>query len=174
MWWLWCFAWFFGNVDYSPYLSIRGWSLSDDRAGLRRGQSLLDHYAGVMVAHPWVWLLVLALTCLSVQWDVLQRQSKQVYKVRNLSRVLHSFLKVAQLKHYNCLALGAVQPACVGNEELCKLSSTDIQSTDNLQTSPEIKLVKYSLLLFTKHDHLFVLHLLHIKARSFLLLWYCK
>lgn len=39
-------------LAHSPYLSVGGWSLSDDGAGLRRGQGLLDHYAGIMVAHP--------------------------------------------------------------------------------------------------------------------------
>lgn len=39
-------------LAYSPYLSVGGWSLSDDGAGLRRGQGLLDHYAGIVVAHP--------------------------------------------------------------------------------------------------------------------------
>lgn len=130
-----CSSQMFGDL---PYLSIRWWSLSDDRAGLRRGQGLLDHNTGIVVAHPWVGLLVLALTCLAVQWDVLQRRSKQVYEVRYLW-VSHSSLKVAQLKHYNCLALGSAQPACVGNEELCKLSSTDIQSTYNLHISPQVE-----------------------------------
>ena len=36
---------------YSPYLPVSGWSLSDDGAGLRRRQGLLDHYAGIVVAH---------------------------------------------------------------------------------------------------------------------------
>lgn len=39
-------------LAYSPYLSVGGWSLSDDGAGLRGGQGLLDHYAGIVVAHP--------------------------------------------------------------------------------------------------------------------------
>jgi len=42
----------FGFEAHSPYLSVCGWSLSDDRAGLRRRQGLLDHYAGVMIGHP--------------------------------------------------------------------------------------------------------------------------
>lgn len=41
-----------GLVAHSPYLSVSGGGLSDDGAGLGRGQSLLDHYAGVMVGHP--------------------------------------------------------------------------------------------------------------------------
>lgn len=40
------------TFSYSPYLSVGGWSLSDDRAGLWRRQGLLDGYAGFMVAHP--------------------------------------------------------------------------------------------------------------------------
>lgn len=43
---------FFGFVAHSPYLSICGRSLSDNGAGLRRGQGLLDHYAGIMIDHP--------------------------------------------------------------------------------------------------------------------------
>lgn len=42
----------FGFVAHSPYLSICGRSLSDNGAGLRRGQGLLDHYAGIMIDHP--------------------------------------------------------------------------------------------------------------------------
>lgn len=61
------------RLAYSPYLSVGGWSLSDDRAGLRRGQGLLDHDAGVMVGHPRVGMLVLALACLAMQGEVLQR-----------------------------------------------------------------------------------------------------
>lgn len=52
---------------YSPYLPVGRWGLSDDGAGLRRGQGLLDHYAGIVVAHPRVGMLVLALACLAVQ-----------------------------------------------------------------------------------------------------------
>lgn len=68
---------------HSPYLSVGGWSLSDDGAGLRRGQGLLDHYAGIMVAHPWVGMLVLALASLAMQWDALQQgeKSKQRLKI---------------------------------------------------------------------------------------------
>lgn len=61
-------------VAHSPYLSVCGGSLSDDGAGLRRRQGLLDHYAGVMTGHPRVGLLVLALACLAVQGDVLWRE----------------------------------------------------------------------------------------------------
>lgn len=68
---------------YSPYLSVGGWSLSDDGAGLGRGQGLLDHYAGIVVAHPWVGMLVLALASLAVQCDVLGVREKQA-TVRNL------------------------------------------------------------------------------------------
>ena len=60
---------------YSPYLSVGGWSLSDDRAGLWGRQGLLDDYAGFMVAHPWV--LVLAWACLAVQWDTLWVQTSK-------------------------------------------------------------------------------------------------
>ncbi|TNN78417.1 hypothetical protein EYF80_011401 [Liparis tanakae] len=49
---VWCSAGFLHLWAYSPYLPVGGWSLSDDGAGLRRGQGLLDHDAGIMVAHP--------------------------------------------------------------------------------------------------------------------------
>lgn len=42
----------FASSCDSPDLSVGGWSLSDDGAGLWRRQRLLDHYAGVVVAHP--------------------------------------------------------------------------------------------------------------------------
>lgn len=53
---------FLGFVAHSPDLSICGRSLSDNGAGLRRGQGLLDHYAGIVVDHPREGLLVLTLT----------------------------------------------------------------------------------------------------------------
>lgn len=116
----WCSAGFLDCLAYSPYLSVGGWSLSDDGAGLRRGQGLLDHYAGIMVAHPWVGLLVLALACLAVQWDVLQRGRKaNEYTRLEICQECHILHSRLHLKHNS-----SITTVWMSNEELCKLSST--------------------------------------------------
>lgn len=142
---VWCSAGFLHHWAYSPYLSVGGWSLSDDGAGLRRGQGLLDHDAGIMVAHLRVGLLVLALACLAVQWVALQRAE---YDRLGICHILPRTLVLQQR--------WSITTVWMGNEKLCKLSSTGsfwVQETLSLiKTSfPDCFL-----------PHLFVLPLLHV------------
>lgn len=74
-----CATWQWWWDAILPDLSVGGGGLSDDRAGLRWRQGLLDHYTAVVIGHPRVRLLVLVRASLPMKSDILFRKREELW-----------------------------------------------------------------------------------------------